>query len=183
CHDLQVPVIPLRSARRHPYLIGQTAAGRRCVAEGWIYAPKVPIGSAVRPRIHSASGGPEAPSANPRMAVAARASQRRAFHCASRAGSGTAERARAPLFALTPLIGAKVPVLGSAARCGRMEWSRVPGVGVMGWLRTGVRTAAASSTFLQPVAEASGGGAVNPSAPGGGHVIQENVCACCRHYS
>src|SRR5262249_1505686 len=98
------------------------------------------------------------------MAVAARASQHRALHCARRAGSGTAERTRAPLFALTPLIGAKVPVLGSAARCGRMEWSRAPGVGVMGWLRTGVRTAAASSTFPPPVADASGGGAVNPSA-------------------
>src|SRR5262245_11037607 len=118
CHDLQVPVIPLRSARRHPYLIGQTAAGRRCGAEGWIYASKVPIGSAVRPRIHSASGGPEAPSANPRVAVAARASQHRALHCAGRAGSGTAERTRAPLFALTPLIGTKALVLGSDAHPG-----------------------------------------------------------------
>src|SRR5262249_17918243 len=52
-----------------------------------------------------------------------------------------------------------------------------------GCLRIGVRTAAASSTFPPPVADAPGGGAVNPSAPGGGHVIADNVCACCRHYS
>src|SRR5262249_60062002 len=41
-NDLQVPVIPLRSARRHPYLMEQTAAGRRCVVEGWITCVKSP---------------------------------------------------------------------------------------------------------------------------------------------
>jgi hypothetical protein len=112
-NDLQVPVIPLRPARRHPYLMEQTAAGRRCVVEGWIHASKVPIRSALRPRIHSASGGPEAPSANPRMAVAARAVQYCAFHRARRAGSGTAGRTPAPLFAFTPLIGAKALCFGS----------------------------------------------------------------------
>src|SRR5436309_10763641 len=39
----------------------KTAAGRRCVAEGWIHASKVHTRSALRPRIHSAPGGPEAP--------------------------------------------------------------------------------------------------------------------------
>src|SRR5262245_10314833 len=92
----------------------QTAAGRRCVAKGWIHASKVPIGSALRPRIHSASGGAEASSGNPRMAVAARAVQYCAFHRARRAGSGTAGRTPAPLFALTPLIGANALCFGSA---------------------------------------------------------------------
>src|SRR5215471_2016193 len=59
-----------------------------------------------------ASGGPEAPSGNPRMAVAARAGQYRALDCVRRAGSATAGRARAPLFARTPLIGARGPRFG-----------------------------------------------------------------------
>src|SRR5262249_5886072 len=114
CDDLQVPVIPLRSARRHPYLMEQTAAGRRCVAKGWIHAPKVPVSSARRPRIHGASGGPEAPPGNSRMAVAARASPRGALHCAGRPGSGTAGRTRAPTIRTHAVDGSQDPLLGSA---------------------------------------------------------------------
>jgi hypothetical protein len=47
------------------------------------------------------------------MAVPARAVQCCAFHRARRAGSGTAGRTPAPLFALTPLIGARPCVSGA----------------------------------------------------------------------
>src|SRR5215472_13509365 len=110
-HDLQVPVIPI-TLGVSPSIPDGTDGGRSSCAKGWIYASKVPIGSALRPRIHRASGGREAPSGNPRMAVAARASQYRALPCAGRAGGGTAERTRAPLFARTPLIGARGPHFG-----------------------------------------------------------------------
>src|SRR5215467_14228261 len=107
CNDLQVPVIPITLGASSSIFNERDSGGSSLCAKGWRYASKVPIGPALRPRIHRASGGPEAPSGDSRMAVAARASQYRALPCAGRAGSGTAERTRAPLFARTPLIGAR----------------------------------------------------------------------------
>ena len=65
--------------------------------EGCAHASEVPISFALRPRIHSTSGRPEASSGNSRMAVAARACQHGAAHRAGRAGRGTARRTQAPL--------------------------------------------------------------------------------------
>ena len=58
------------------------------------------------------------------------------------------------------------------------------GVGVMGWLhtRTGIAAGIVWHTYSAQ-ADASGGGATSPSAPRGGNVIHDNICACRRHYS
>ena len=76
---------------------GNGRGGSSLCGEGCAHASEVPISFALRPRIHSTSGRPEASSGNSRMAVAARACQHCAAHRAGRAGRGTARRTQAPL--------------------------------------------------------------------------------------